>query len=409
MKKAWMAVALTLLATNVFASNLSLDGFNKRFKLLKNDDGSVRAVQMKLFTKKFRVAPYLKLIKDDLIEEIERMRNANLVGDGAYEAELDAFIAELEEAGLNSVQGSQNALVIRDSLENLPAIAVEKSFIEVGKFGVLENFEKKFSDLLLNFNLAVIANPNDARFFYKKNVTYLVVTKALEFAKKRLGNIPVLNLASFVIVKVHDLVLEQRTFHQNMLLHYLENFSHEELGLTKKQADHVFSSIYESRISAMNYFESNNAVNTWGRYGTNKFFQAVRSGNNRIRRGTYVYDSVGPKYNFGFLEVVEKGERVVKDLTNNKHMLSGQMATAYNYAKPNKVKRFRSLLGLGQIGLGFLPIPGWLKAQADSFIDSYYVKQKRSEGALVAYFESNGNMKMFQAIMKQNKNPYLIY
>ena len=40
---------------------------------------------------------------------------------------------------------------------------------------------------------------------------------------------------------------------------------------------------------------------------------------------------------------------------------------------------------------------------------SFYVEQKLTEGALVAYFESNGNQQMFQAIMKQNINPYLVY
>ncbi len=84
------------------------------------------------------------------------------------------------------------------------------------------------------------------------------------------------------------------------------------------------------------------------------------------------------------------------------------MATAYNYDKPNQVKRFRSLLNLGQLGLSFLPIPGWLKGQVESFLKSYYVDQKRLEGALVAYFDLQGNKQMSKNIKNQLINPYII-
>jgi hypothetical protein len=83
------------------------------------------------------------------------------------------------------------------------------------------------------------------------------------------------------------------------------------------------------------------------------------------------------------------------------------MAISYYYAKQNKVKRFRSLLNLGELGLGFLPLPGWLKSQVESFIASYYVEQKRTEGALIGHFELNGNSVMAKNIKTQMINPYI--
>ena len=83
------------------------------------------------------------------------------------------------------------------------------------------------------------------------------------------------------------------------------------------------------------------------------------------------------------------------------------MSTAYNYDKPNKVKRFRSLLNIAQVGLGFIPIPGWLKGQVEGFISSFYVEQKRNEGALIGYFESNGNTEMTKKLLSQSLNPYI--
>ncbi|MEX1098853.1 MAG: hypothetical protein WEB87_00420, partial [Bacteriovoracaceae bacterium] len=108
-------------------------------------------------------------------------------------------------------------------------------------------------------------------------------------------------------------------------------------------------------------------------------------------------------------EVVEEGERVVKNLVDTKHMFSGKAATAYNYAKPNKIKRTRALLNLGEVGLGFLPIPGWIKAQAESFLESFYVQQRLTEGALVGYFESTGDSVMARTIKNQMANPYIIF
>src|SRR5690606_36433601 len=105
--------------------------------------------------------------------------------------------------------------------------------------------------------------------------------------------------------------------------------------------------------------------------GTSIFFESLRNANTRVRR-TYSAEMEPKRYNYAFVEVLEDGKRVVKNIINNKHMFSGSMATAYEYAAPNKVRRTRSLLNLAQVGLGFLPIAGWLKNQVDGFIQSFY-------------------------------------
>src|SRR5690606_10618211 len=120
---------------------------------------------------------------------------------------------------------------------------------------------------LFKFDLAVVASPMDAKYFYRRNVTYEVVTRALNFAKKKFDSVPLLNLASFMIVKVHDLVLEQRLYHQYMLMHYLENAGAKEIGLTDKEIDRVYSSVFEARIQAINFQESKRAAANWDKYG----------------------------------------------------------------------------------------------------------------------------------------------
>jgi len=396
-----VAILLALFSLSSF-SQANLDGYNKRFKIIKDADGKVTYVKMNFLTKGFSIMPYVNQIKDDIKAEITRMRSKS------YDQELDLFLDELAQGSEKSVELEENIFAIRDSLKNLDNIKVDQVFSDLEKGGVLQKFKEELKAALDKYSLAVIASTEDPRYFYKRNVTYEVVTRALEFAKNRFSDIPLLNLASFVIVKVHDLVLEQRLFHQNMLLHYLQNSNETELGLTVEEADKVFSSIYESRISAINYRESNQAAANWAKYGLNKFYASVRMANNKLRRSARTMSAV-KRYNFAFFEAKIDGERLVKNLVHQKHSWSSKMATAYNYEKPNKVKRFRSLLNLGQVGLGFLPIPSWLKGQAEGFIESYYVEQKRLEGALVGYFESNSNMVMATAVKEQMINPYILF
>jgi hypothetical protein len=407
MNKTWMVfliLGLSLQAAFGTSPEQSMDGFNKRFKIVKNDQGEVTAVKMK-FLSKFSISPYLVQIKNDLKEEIARIQNADK---SETSAELDAFVDYMVANSDKSDEAYENAKVVRESLENLPLIDVDKAFADIQQHNVLKAFEFDLKKALKMLDLSIVADPTDARYFYRKTVTYEVVTRALNFAKKRFGNIPVLNLASFVIVKVHDLVIEQRQFHQNMLLHYLQNFE-TKLGMSESDVNKVFSSVYESRIGVTGYGESNRAANNWEMYGLDKFFAVVRVGNNKVRQAGMNGTMSNPvRYNFGFVEAVEDGERVVKNLMNNQHMLSSKMGTAYYYSKPNKVKRFRSLLNLGQVGLGFLPIPGWIKSLVENFAESFYVEQKRNEGALVGFFESTGNTFMMKQIARQNINPYLV-
>lgn len=409
MKRTWIALLLLVLSLQAFAAGtpaiMSMDGFHKRFNIVRDDNGEVTAIKMKFFTQKFSIRPYLMQIKNDLKAEIARMQSQNK---SVTENEINALVDELIAGSEKSAETEENVYVLKDSLLNLTSINVDESFTEVQKHEVLKKFEFDLKKALKMLDLAIIADPTDARFFYRKNVTYEVVKQAINFAKKKFDSIPVLNLAAFIIVKVHDLVLEQRLFHQNMLLHYLNNFE-TKLGMSESEVNRVFSSIYESRIGVTGYGESNSAAQNWEHYGLDKFYAMVRTGNTRIRNADFGTDTLGPKYNFGFIEVKEDGERLVKNLINNKHMFSSKMATAYNYDKPNQVKRFRSLLNLGQVGLGFLPIPGWIKSNVERFVESYYVDQKRTEGALVGFFESTGNTEMFNAILKQNINPYLVY
>ena len=392
-------IALTLSLNTFSAENLS--SFKKHFKFKKNDAGEVSYVRMNFSKSKLSLKPYLNQVKNDIKKEIERLRTKS------GENELESLFTYLEDSSDKSHEADESIFVLRDTYRNLKGIDIDGVFATAQTKGVLKYFKVELEKALMLLDLSVVASTADARYFYKRNVTYEVVKRAIDFAKKKFDSIPVLNLVSYVMVEVHNLVLEQRLFHQNMLLHYLENIDETKIGLTRGEADRVFSSIYESRISAINFNESKLAVKTWQSYGLNKFYRDVRMANNKFRRSTRIYDEVGTRLNFAFFTAKEKGEVLVKNLFHSQHKFTTKMATAYNFSKPDQVRRFRSLLSLGKLGLGFLTIPGWLKGQVESFVDSFYVEQKRLEGALVAYFDINGNKEMSTRIRKQLINPYI--
>jgi hypothetical protein len=394
----------TLLMFQTFASATeSLEGFQKRFKIVRENDGAVKGVKMKMFNPKFSVKPYFDHVVTMVKKELERRKNKSY----DFNSEVDTFVSQLRLATKSSDE-DQAVDAIEEALRDVHTFGLEKTFKEIQTKGVLAKFEKDLRDVLMNFSLTIIARTEDSRFFYRRNVTYEVVRRAVDFARKRFDNVPVLSLISYVMVEVHDMIMEQRIFHQNMLLHYLSNFDAKDLGLTKKDADLIYSSIFESRIAATNFMESNRAAANWDFYGTDKFFVMLRTVNTRLRRQASTLN-VEKRLNWAFIEVTEDGKRLIKNGLINKHMLSGKMATAYDFAKPQRIQRERFLMQLGQMGLGFIPIPGFIKNIARQFLNSMYVEQRRLEGALVGHFETTGNAVMLKNIKEQSMNPYLMF
>lgn len=400
-----LGLSVALLLTSVAqASNMDLKGFNDRFKLIRNQAGTLETIKLKRITPKFSIAPYLKQIKADLLRE-----QASFVGftDAEKEAQIDDFLSELGfDPYLKAAQGADEAQAIKDSLMGIASADIESTFAAVTQESSFWNeFESKLNTAWNFVDPAVLAHLGDARFFYKRQATYTVINWALGQAEKRFSSVPALNIATFVINKIHTMMNEQRAFHHNMLLHYFETIKETELGMTKGEVDLAISSIYEYRIGLTNIFESNRAAENWNKYGINNFYRQVRAGNTRMTTWT---KGAAQKLNFAFARVNENGADKIYHLHNNLHQFSARPALAYDYASPNKLKTQRALMNLSGLALGFVPLPGWLKSNVQGFINSFYVEQVRVEGALVGYFESQNNQAMIERIYDQRANYYIV-
>jgi hypothetical protein len=384
----------------------SLDAFSKRFQIVRSDDGKLIGIRDRTLPIRFSIAPYVKMIKAQLLEEQSLMAKEGL--NGNYEDSVKTILNEDRdfEFSENQTQYDQNVEVVVKSLKELAALNVDYIFSKPEFVDVVSKYEGKLSEAILLLDPTMIANVNDSSFFYKRNVSYKAVTWGLDFARKRLSSIPVLNTVSHVIVKVESLINERRMFHQNMLMHYLENFKEEELGLTHEEVNLIWSSIYESRIPWYAFWESNNAKANWAKYGVNNFYSNFRVASTNLRTAQPLYTEVGERINYSFQKVTFNDEKVVVNLFDKESMFQNRPAVAYNFDKPSQIARKRVLLGLAELGISFFPMKAFLKDMATSFIKSYYEQQKITEGALYGYFESNKDSKGTKQIATQYLNPF---
>jgi hypothetical protein len=396
-----------LMAHAETAQAKSSEAFAKRFQIIRSADGKLIGIRDRTLSVKFSVAPYVQLIRSQLLKEQELMSSNKLLS-GEYDSEIKRVFEEDMDLDFTGNQASynENVKVVVDSLKQLAVLNVNGVFTNKIFQDVVEKFQGKMTDAILLLDPTMVANVNDPTFFYKRNVTYKVVNWALDFARKRLSNVPVLNTVSYVIVQVEKLITERRMFHQNMLLHYLERFDEKELGLTHDEVNLIWSSIYESRIQWFAFWESSNAKTNWSQYGVNNFYQNYRMGTSSLIKSQNLYSQLGERTNFSFNKVTYNNEKVIVNLFDRESLLQNRPAVAYNYDRPTQVVRKRVLLTLAQLGLSFVPLSPIIKDNVGLFMKSFYEQQKITEGALYGYFESNGDTKGQNQIRAQYLNPF---
>lgn len=389
------------ISLNLFAIEQEklVSAFHERFEVVK-ENGQTKRILDRFIQAKFDIRPYVQFIKSALIEEQQRMASKS-----DYEQEIYKLVgdASFVEKG----KEIKYAPIVMDSLNELKDLDVENVFNDPKFNQVINYFEERINRGLSLIGLNVIAELNDPLFFYKRNVTYEAVKMALNLAKRITSSIPILNTASYVLVEVERLIRERRHFHQNMVMHYLENVAPEKLSMTHDEVSLVWSSIYESQIPWYAKWESDSARANWKKYGPNKFYSFWRMASGRLRNWRSNYVQVGDRINFAFNRVVDrKNNPLIINLFDTQNSFSSKPAVAYHENDPQRVLRMRFVYTIAELGLSFVPIPQFIKDIGSSFLKSQYESHRITEGALYAHFETEGNQEMMDQIMAQNLNPF---
>lgn len=390
-----LILCLVSINTTVLANE-----FADRFEFVRKE-GKLIAVRDKSLTTSFKVTDYMKYIKEQLLQEQALMAQES----GNYGDDMRTLLYDDENSAVRT-RGDQNVENIVASMQELGNIDFEAVFNNPVFNEVITKFESKLQEAFFYIDPQLVAKPNNSSFFYKRAITHQVVSWGLNFARKKLSTIPLLNTAAYAITEIEKMITKRRLYHQNNLLTYLELFPAAELGLTKVEADSIFSSVYESRIPWYAFWESSKAKLNWSRYGSSKFYAGFRVGSTKLRNFKNLYSSVGERYSYAFQEVVYKDERVIINLFDKNNKMDSKPAIAYSFDRPKRIKRIRSVLTLARLGLSFVSMPAFIKDFAQDYMKSFYETQQITEGALLTNFLLRGDDEAAKVMKSQYINAF---
>ena len=383
----------------LFASTLSFGAvpnpktFFDHFAILKDEHGQVDAITFKQKSHAVSLQSLVAEIKGDLSISQSQLQ---ITG-------VSPYSAIWQEASQNSLPENMQGIEVK-AFEALGKVDVDQVFSNPHFKNAIALFENKLTKANA-FN--VLAKPNDPGFFYQRALVHGIADQVLNFSLRGLDNLPVVNIVTFVIEQATLMIDQRREFSQNMILHYLDSFDPAQLSLTPEAAAKIRSSIYESRISFYAFWESRFARSHWGEYGQLYHTIAGISADAVLEKNKSKYEKIGDRLDYAFNTVSEKGKRKVVNLLDRKFLLSNEPSDAYFFDAPKKLQTQRRVMRLVQMGLRFVPIPGFLKSGAATFIQSTYASQVRTEGALFGFLDSIADKTATEVLLDQSINPFL--
>ncbi|MDA8793629.1 hypothetical protein N9N67_10290, partial [Bacteriovoracaceae bacterium] len=372
----------TIIFISLFTLSLSFSAemtaqkvFDQNFKLIKDNKGELLYIQKKFQLKKFKLKDFVAKIKEAINIEIDyQKKTASLMGEEKYIQELNNILQIDEGDSLNHHPDYQkeikNKKRVRRSLLNLRKVNWGKNFNTVQSEPAIKEFGQKIKKILATFNFTILAAAQDKRFFMKKQILNKALNEVIKILRKKYSNIPILGFASFLVTKVHQFILQERMFQQNMLLELM--FYHEkDLNLKVTEINHIVSSIFESRIDLQNRMERRKLENNWDGYGMLQLFTYERNALANISKFKN-----SKNINLGFFEGTFSNRKGKKTngiyhhfITN--HQFTRKKALALDYNNKKRVLRLRTLLFVAQAGINFIPrMPGFIKNIANNFINS---------------------------------------
>jgi hypothetical protein len=397
MAKIMVSIIGLIFSAQAWATNLDPAPFFKRFEQMKDAKGNVSMIVLRRGEVQFSVSAIVEEIRKDL-EFAQRNQLA------AY-PQFESVAREMTAGGDFSDMTPEQKELAQRSYDQLMKLNIPATFDNPKFKDVMKRFENKVKQQLIGHR--VMANLQDPKYFYTRAVTYKLASFGFDLVRKYLDNVPVINIATMVIDRAVASIQERRLFHQNMLLFYLERFPANQLQMSAEEVDFVKSSIYESRIPWFLYPESQKARQTWRWYGSDYFGYYRQQSDITLEKNLTRYESIGERICFSFQIVTEKGQMKVINLVDSKFIMSPLPADSYFFNDPKKVERQRRLLRLAQLGLQFVPVPSFVKNVFNTFLNSMYVNQEKTEGALFGYFESAGQTVQAATVVRQTLNPFL--
>ncbi len=370
--------------------------FRQHFEIVRNSRGGLEVVKIRTVREVPKLSTLIQQLLTDLRDyEVSQTESASALVERVTEDDED-LPAEYRQA-------------MRDSLEGLNSQFAAESM----NLNEVQNFQQVFDrKIKLHWDaFKVVAHGRSANFFYARKVTQLVLNFGIDYARATLGALPAIDVVLFLVRTAVSMIESNRTFYQNLLLHYLDTESPSALGLTDAERSMLRTSVFESRVKWWNFWTASKARRDAAGWGNQQFAGLVESGNARVKKHARKFDSVGERVSYALQRVRQKNQAKLVYTIVPKSLFSGAPSNAYNFTKPKAVTRERQTMRLMQFALGFAPIHPLLKMGLDEYLASTYIPQGLMDGALLGFAETErsslSSVPDETEIWKQTVNPFL--
>lgn len=360
----------------------SLAPFHQRFELVRDEAGRLERVMLK--SPEVQMERYISEL-GLLVTELHNNPNFDIKA-----------VSELLEA--QDWDGDQIQIVAR-AIHRLKGEDLGRSFQDPNLQRVLKEVEAEMN--LEIFEFATVARPYSKLFFYRSEFAKRFIMWAIDFASSQISTNPAFDLAKYLIYRMVEFGFQRRIYFQRYFLHFLETHGPSALGLNEEEAQLVRSSIYEAQIEWYQIWKVQKAKRNWENYGANELEREKQICADRER------DDSAQGLNFIFSESGQSQDLKVFNLLDAKRAFSSAPSLAYSEKHPDGLLIQRILFEVIKLGLDLAPIPGLALTPFNWLINSMYTEQIESEGALLAYLDSNGDQKRSRVIRRQSLNPFV--
>lgn len=397
---ALIATALTFSQTTVAATTANLDLYHRLIDAQRSPSGKLVQIVLKpnpamnptnSTGKENNPADIVVILRDRL----EKMKNSSSFS--------QVKIQTLTKSGWtrDEIQHYNDAKNILSATEDVQRVLSDKVISEI-----LREFQK---DLNMIFQFNVLAKPGAPGYYHDRALIDMALKKAMSMAEDALGTVPALRAVSFLLNLALGWVEEKRSYAQNILLFYIEKMPASALGFTAQEVSFIKSSIFERQIALWDLEKLAAAKKNWARYGTEQFEKQMDTNSKRLAKYGANHGEILPSVNFAFTPATKNNVSYILNTQDRKSKTSKDLSTAYNGSAPHRIREFRIELQLTQLASNLLPLPNFALDQLNDLLESYYSKQKLTEGALYAYLLSQGKTKQARIVLEQSINPILIH
>jgi len=394
-----LILAIMALFTS-FAHASDLEYFKQRFLLKRNEQGVlVQVVDRSLQSFEQQVRS-----KEFIIDSLKDLLRANqLLQAQGLNIDLSAQVKRTLSSNQDSdfVSSGQRIIAALDSdkiqqLIDLPQWP--QIFERLDQ--VVESYQETF---------ATLAYPQNKLYFYKRHVAAEISKGITSLVKSVLPFGAWLDIVNFLSKRFIDLLMENKRYHHNILLSYLQTYSASDLGMGQVEKNKVLSSLMDEEVNFYAVWDLFGACKNWPGYGQKRYSKKLGKISKAIKKHAKHYRSIDEQWgDYFYLATNKKGKQVVLNFADGVYYFTSFPSTSIQLERRWAYVVERSVYELTKFAIRFLPW-GFVSTVVDPLLNIRYKSQIEHEGALWAQIEGEGNdpYDLAKDLLRQTLNPFI--